>query len=112
MQQTDERTEGQATGPDAGLLVDESRQEVRRALVQLSPGLREAVARLLVREGYLSEIQVTEFEGRKRMRAYIKRDIDGKHIISTIERVSKPGCRVYRRTREIERVLRGMGTGI
>ena len=74
--------------------------------------VKESLARVLCREGYLGDVQVTEVEGRKRIRAYIKRDLDGKHIISTIERVSKPGCRVYRGSRDIERVLRGMGTGI
>jgi small subunit ribosomal protein S8 len=74
--------------------------------------IKENVAQLLVREGYLREIQVSEHENVKRIRAYIKRDLDGKHIISTIERVSKPGCRVYVRSRDVKRVLRGMGTGI
>jgi small subunit ribosomal protein S8 len=74
--------------------------------------VKENVAHLLVQEGYLREIQVTEHENVKRIRAYIKRDLDGKHIISTIERVSKPGCRVYVRSRDVKRVLRGMGTGI
>jgi len=74
--------------------------------------LKEAIARVLIQQGYLTEIQVTELEGRKRIRAYLKRDLDGKTIISRIERVSKPGCRVYRGSRDIERVLRGMGIGI
>ena len=74
--------------------------------------LKAAVLDVLVREGYVNEMQVTDYEGRKRIRAYIKRDLDGNHIISAIERVSKPGCRVYKGSRDIERVLRGMGTGI
>ena len=74
--------------------------------------LKESVGRLLVKEGYLNEIQVTELENRKRIRAYLKRDADGKTIVSSIQRVSKPGRRIYVGSRDIERVLRGMGIGI
>lgn len=74
--------------------------------------IKEAIARLLVEQGYLREVQVTELEGRKRIRAYLKRDVDGKMIIDRIERVSKPGRRIYRGAKDIEKVLRGMGIGI
>jgi small subunit ribosomal protein S8 len=74
--------------------------------------LKERIASMLVREGYLRETQVTEVEGRKRIRAYLKTDEDGVSVISRIERVSKPGCRVYRAARDIPPVLRGLGTGI
>ena len=74
--------------------------------------LKESIIDLLVREGFLKEKQVTEIEGRKRIRAYLRLDRDGKTVIERIERVSKPGCRVYRKARDVQRVLRGMGTGI
>ena len=74
--------------------------------------LKESIIDLLVREGFLKEKQVTEIEGRKRIRAYLHLDRDGKTVIERIERVSKPGCRVYRKARDVQRVLRGMGTGI
>ena len=74
--------------------------------------LKEGIVDLLIREGYLKEQQVTEVEGRKRIRAYLRLDEDGRTVISTIERVSRPGCRVYSQARSIPRVLRGMGTGI
>ena len=74
--------------------------------------IKESISRVLVAQGYLNEVQVTEVEGRKRIRAYVKRDFDGNIVMGRIERVSKPGCRVYRGAREIEKVLRGMGIGI
>ena len=39
-------------------------------------------------------------------------DDDGQSVITKIERVSKPGCRVYRKADDVERVLRGLGVGI
>jgi len=74
--------------------------------------LKEELCRLLEREGFLRESQVTEVEGRKRLRAYLRLDQDGKSVIMRVERVSRPGCRVYKKSSEIERVLRGMGVGI
>ena len=75
-------------------------------------GLKEAICDLLVREGFLREKQVTEVDGRRHIRAYLRTDDDGVTVIDKIERVSKPGCRVYRKARDIERVLKGMGIGI
>ncbi|MDH3590713.1 MAG: 30S ribosomal protein S8 [Planctomycetota bacterium] len=74
--------------------------------------LKENIVDTLVRSGYLREKQVTELEGRKRIRAYLRLDEDGLPIIERIERVSKPGCRKYRKSSNIPRVLRGMGIGI
>jgi len=74
--------------------------------------LKEGISHLLVREGFLNEIQVSEVGGFKRIRAYLKVDQDGDSVIRRIERMSKPGCRVYVRSREVQKVLRGMGLGI
>ena len=74
--------------------------------------MKEAVARLLVREGFLSEVQVSEVDDRRKIRAYLKTDQDGDTIIQRIERMSKPGCRVYHPSRGVPKVLRGMGLGI
>lgn len=74
--------------------------------------LKQAISELLVREGFLREIQVTEVEGRKRIRAYLRKDSDGDTVLHRLERVSKPGCRVYHASRDVPRVLRGLGIGI
>jgi small subunit ribosomal protein S8 len=74
--------------------------------------LKEAICTLLVSEGFLDEKQVTEVDGRKHLRAYLKLDDDGVPVLERIERVSRPGCRVYKPSTDIERVVRGMGTGI
>ena len=57
-------------------------------------------------------VEWAEVEGRKRIRAYVSRDMDGNTVFGTIQRVSKPGCRVYKNSRDVEKVLRGMGIGI
>ncbi len=74
--------------------------------------LKESILQLLVREGFITESRTTEVEGRKRIRAYLKLDPDGRTVISRIERMSKPGRRVYLANRDMPRVLRGLGIGI
>ncbi|MEM8883680.1 MAG: 30S ribosomal protein S8 [Planctomycetota bacterium] len=74
--------------------------------------VKENIARLLVREGFLDEVQVTEVDNFKRMRVRLRTDLDGTSVISNIQRVSKPGCRVYKRSRDATPVLRGLGLGI
>lgn len=75
-------------------------------------GIKEGICDLLVREGFLREKQVTDVDGRKRIRVYLQLNEDGATVIERIERVSKPGRRVYKDARSMERVLRGMGLGI
>ncbi|MGQ0612996.1 MAG: 30S ribosomal protein S8 [Planctomycetaceae bacterium] len=74
--------------------------------------LKESLSRLLEREGYLREVRSTEVEGRRWLRLYLKMDEDGKAVLRNLQRVSKPGRRVYYSTRIIPAVLRGQGIGI
>jgi small subunit ribosomal protein S8 len=74
--------------------------------------LKEDICDLLVREGFLREKQMSEVDGRKRLRVYLQLNEDGGTVIERIERVSKPGCRVYQKAKDVRRVLRGMGVGI
>jgi len=74
--------------------------------------LKVEIARILKEEGYISNYKVTEEEGRKLLRVYLKYGANNESAISRVERVSKPGCRVYVRRSEIPRVLGGMGINI
>src|SRR6201990_584943 len=74
--------------------------------------LKLEIARILKEEGYISTFNPTEEEGHKVERIYLKYDINNDAAISNVERVSRPGCRVYVRRTEIPRVLGGMGINI
>jgi small subunit ribosomal protein S8 len=73
--------------------------------------LKESIARLLKREGYVVEVSV---EGSKAARVIkIKLKYNGrKSIIEGLRRVSSPGLRRYSSAQEIPRVRAGMGTSI
>src|SRR5262249_16647468 len=74
--------------------------------------LKLEIARILKEEGYIANFKVQEEEGRKIVRVYLKYSANNDAAISNMQRVSRPGCRVYVRRNEIPRVLGGMGINI
>lgn len=74
--------------------------------------LKMEIARILKEEGYILNYKMAE-EGVSRMiRLYLKYTPANLPAISTIERVSRPGCRVYVGASDIPRVLGGLGINI
>ncbi len=74
--------------------------------------LKLEIARILKEEGYVSNYKAAEEEGHKVLRIYLKYGNNNEAVISNVERISRPGCRVYVRRSEIPRVLGGMGINI
>ena len=74
--------------------------------------LKLEMARILKEEGFISNFKAAEEEGHKVLRLYLKYGPNNEAAISRLERVSKPGCRVYVGRTEIPRVLGGMGINI
>jgi small subunit ribosomal protein S8 len=67
----------------------------------------------MIREGYLTEKQVLEVDAaRKVMRIRLRYGADGEKILSHIQRVSSPGCRVYAGAEELPKVQGGMGISV
>jgi small subunit ribosomal protein S8 len=77
--------------------------------------IKEALAQVLKDEGYIEEFQVMSDGPRPAIRIKLKYVGDRRHrrpVITGIERVSKPGRRVYVGKKDIPWVLSGMGTAI
>jgi small subunit ribosomal protein S8 len=71
--------------------------------------LKSELANVLRREGYLNGVSV---DGEGALRAIVldlRYGPDGEHVIHSIDRVSKPGRRVYSHAGDIPRVRGGMG---
>jgi len=77
-----------------------------------SSKLKIEVARILKEEGYISSYKMSEEGKKKTLRVVLRYDSDGGSAISVLERVSKPGRRVYVGAREIPRVLGDLGVNI
>ena len=79
----------------------------------LSPSskLRESVLEVLKSEGYIRGYAVVERAGRSEIEIELKY-FDGEPVIREIERVSKPGRRVYTSVRNLPRINNGLGVAI
>ena len=70
------------------------------------------IAQALQREGYIWDFELVDEKPVKVLRLNLKYGPNGERIIQEIKRISKPGCRVYKKSRDIPVVLQGMGISV
>jgi small subunit ribosomal protein S8 len=73
--------------------------------------LKASIAKVLKDEGYIEDFALREDGSKKELRIGLKY-YAGKPVIERLERVSKPGLRVYRGRDDIPRVMNGLGVAI
>jgi small subunit ribosomal protein S8 len=74
--------------------------------------LKAEIARILKEEGYIANYKPTEEGGMKVLRVYLKYNTNNESVIKDLQRVSRPGCRVYLGKDDIRRVQGGLGIAI
>ncbi|SMC35851.1 SSU ribosomal protein S8P [Desulfocicer vacuolatum DSM 3385] len=74
--------------------------------------LKRELARVLKEQGYIKNHKFLEDDKQGVLRVYLKYVDDNKPAIHGLERVSKPGCRVYTKSKEVKPVLNGLGISI
>jgi small subunit ribosomal protein S8 len=101
------------TDPIADLLTRiRNGQTARKPEVSMaSSKIKTAIARVLKEEGYVADVRL-ESEGQKTTLTIGLKYYDGRPVIDRIERVSRPGLRIYRGKDELPKVLGGRGTVI
>lgn len=72
----------------------------------------EGICRVLKEEGYIADYKRIDDTKQGLIRVYLKYGPLGEVVINEIQRVSKPGCRVYRGTTDLPRPLDGMGISL
>jgi small subunit ribosomal protein S8 len=95
-------------------LITRIRNAQQRAKSKVStPGshLRERVLEVLKSEGYIRGYASVEKEGRSEIEIELKY-FEGAPVIREIERVSKPGRRVYASVKNLPRVANGLGVAV
>ncbi len=100
------------TDPIADMLtrIRNANQALLPAIEMPHSRMKEHIAHILKREGYIAEVAV---EGAKIKKLKLRLKYHGrKGVIEGIKRVSKPGLRRYVGATEVPRVLSGMGTVI
>jgi small subunit ribosomal protein S8 len=101
------------TDPIADLLTRiRNGQSARKSEVQLvSSRLKTAIVKVLKEEGYISDFRLEPDGGKERLTIGLKY-YEGRPVIDRLERVSRPGLRIYRGKDELPKILGGMGTVI
>jgi small subunit ribosomal protein S8 len=101
------------TDPIADLLTRiRNGQSARKTSVTIAASkLKTAILKVLKDEGYIADFSLGQDDGKPFLTIDLKY-YEGRPVIDRIERVSRPGLRIYRGKSEIPRVLGGMGTVI
>ena len=76
-----------------------------------SSRIKLALAKVLKEEGYVAGFQVTS-DGAKQTLSIELKYFDGRPVIDRLERVSRPGLRIYRGKTELPKIQGGLGTAI
>ncbi len=76
-----------------------------------SSKVKQAIAQVLKDEGYIEDYAVRDNEGKPVIEIGLKY-YAGKPVIEKIERISRPGLRIYKRRDDIPRVMNGLGVAI
>ncbi|MEX2497186.1 MAG: 30S ribosomal protein S8 [Woeseia sp.] len=88
-------------------------QKARKVSVTM-PGskAKAAVAKVLKDEGYIVDWSTSGDDGSKESLTVELKYFEGKPVIEQIQRVSKPGLRIYRGKEDLPKVLGGLGVAI
>jgi small subunit ribosomal protein S8 len=101
------------TDPIADMLTRiRNAQMAEKATVRMpSSGVKVSIAKVLKDEGYIENFAVSGEKMRPQLEIALKY-YAGRPVIEKIERVSKPGLRIYKSKDEIPRVMNGLGIAI
>jgi small subunit ribosomal protein S8 len=101
------------TDPIADLLTRiRNAQAARKTEVRVGASrIKQAVVNVLKNEGYIGDYRVSSEGGKTTLTIELKY-FDGRPVIDRLERVSRPGLRIYRGKNELPKIQGGMGTVI
>lgn len=71
-----------------------------------------AIAKILKEEGFIKDYEIVRGKPQKTIKIYLRYQERNQSILTGLERISKPGLRIYVQKKEIPRVYGGMGIAI
>jgi small subunit ribosomal protein S8 len=77
-----------------------------------SSNVRVGIAKILLENGYIRSFKVARDGKQGVMRVYLKYNTKGRHVITALDRVSRPGRRKYVRAADIPSIRNGFGISI
>ncbi|QQS16545.1 MAG: 30S ribosomal protein S8 [Neisseriales bacterium] len=83
----------------------------RQSVEMPSSKIKRAVAQVLKDEGYIEDFVVTEQQNKRQLTVQLKYHA-GQPVIASIDRVSRPGLRVYKGAADLPKVMNGLGIAV
>ena len=77
-----------------------------------STAIKLRIAEVLQREGFIENVEIRRKPLQNELVIRLKYGSEGEKVLRRIDRVSKPGCRVYRGVDELPKVLNGQGISV
>ena len=74
--------------------------------------VKENIASVLLEEGYIKSYKAEELDNNKKALIIDLKYFEGKPVIEVIDRVSRPGLRIYKDNSQIPRVMGGLGIAV
>ncbi|QER41475.1 30S ribosomal protein S8 [Thermodesulfobacterium sp. TA1] len=102
------------TDPIADMLtrIKNALQNRHKRVVVPSSKIKLAILKILKEEGYIEDFIYHDEKPQGKIEIVLKYDEFKRPVISGIKRVSKPGRRIYRRYKDLSKVLDGLGIAI
>ncbi len=88
-----------------------AQQSEKLSVAMPTSKLKAAIARVLKDEGYIEDFNVRSQDGKSHLDISLKY-YAGRPVIEKIERVSRPGLRIYKPSKDIPVVMNGLGVAI
>ena len=88
-----------------------AQQANKTEVLMPSSKVKISIANVLKDEGYIATHNVTDVDGKAVLSIALKY-FEGKPVISTIDRVSRPGLRVYKAADELPKIIAGLGIAV
>jgi len=87
-------------------------QEVQKAKVVIPASkVKTGIARVLKEEGYINDFRDTEMDGKPALEITL-RYMEGRGVIETLRRYSRPGLRQYRGKNDLPKIQNGLGVAV
>jgi small subunit ribosomal protein S8 len=87
-------------------------QAVQKTTVKMPASkVKSGIAKVLKDEGYISDFRDVEMDGKPGLEITL-RYMEGRGVIETLTRVSRPGLRRYRGKDELPKILNGLGIAV
>lgn len=87
-------------------------QAVQKTTVNIPASkVKTGIASVLKDEGYITDFRDIEVDGKPTLEVTLKY-MQGKGVIDTLKRVSRPGLRQYRGKDDLPKIMNGLGTAV